>query len=103
MDNFYLMQNLLLFDSTGYFEIELSKKRLKVEDLFKVNSEKMISQMNLGLFQKKEKKNRRRDFFLYKINERRVILLTRPAATLCVKRFNQTQVKASNVNWKGFT
>ena len=55
MDNFYLMQNLLLFDSTGYFEIELSKKRSKVEDLFKVNSEKMISQMNLGLFQKKRK------------------------------------------------
>ena len=62
MDNFYLMQNLLLFDSTGYFEIELSKKRLKMEDLFKVNSEKMISQMNLGLFQKKKRKTEKEIF-----------------------------------------
>ena len=62
MDNFYLMQNLLLFDSTGYFEIELSKKRLKVDNLFKVNSEKMISQMNLGLFQKKKEKQKKRFF-----------------------------------------
>ena len=58
------MQNLLLFDPGGYFEIDLStKKRLKVEDLFKVNSEKMISQMNLGLFQKRKKEKQKKRFF----------------------------------------